>query len=79
MIETLSENAIFGHFSGPGRLLRSGFERETVVYRFLVVFWRPLGAALGAMLRPNRHRKLSKVTFFDFLTVPKSIKISKTL
>ena len=69
---------IFGDSLGCRRPPKSDFERESLSYRFLIAFWRLLGPLLEAMLRPNRPRKLSKVTFFDFLTLPKSIKISKT-
>ena len=47
--------------------------------RFLVVFGGLLGPLLGTMLRQSRPPKLSKVTFFDFLTLPKSIKNSKDI
>ena len=69
---------IFGDFLGSRRLPKSRFGRETVVCRFLVVFGGLLGPLLGAMLRQNRPPKLSEVTFFDLLTLPKTIKISKT-
>ena len=63
-----------GGLLGPlGPFLGASWGRS----RFLVVFGGLLGPLLGAMLRQSRPPKLSKVTFFDFLTLPKSIKISK--
>ena len=67
-------DAIFGDFLVSrwplGPFLGASWGRS----RFLVVFGGLLGPLLGAMLRHSRPPKLSKVTFFDFLTLPKAFK-----
>ena len=64
---------IFGDFWGSWRPPKSEFQRESVVLQFLVDFGSLLGPLLGAMLRQNGPPKLSKVTFFEVFTLPKSM------
>ena len=68
----------FGHFLGSRRPSKSESERKPIFNSFLTDFGCLLGPLLGAMLRQNGPPKLSKVTFFDFFTVPKSMHFSKT-
>ena len=69
---------IFGHFLGSRRPPKSESERKPIFNSFLIDFGGLLGPLLGAMLRQNGPPKLSKVTFFDFFTLPKSMHFSKT-
>ena len=64
---------IFGDFLGSRRPPKSEFQRESVVLQFWVDFGCLLGPLLGTMLRQNGPPKLSKVTFFYFSTLPKSM------
>ena len=69
---------IFGNFLGSRRPPKSESERKPIFNSFLIDFGGLLGPLLGAMLRQNGPPKLSKVTFFEFFTLPKSIHFSKT-
>ena len=69
---------IFGNFWGSWRPPKSEFQRESLLFQFVVDFGSLLGPLLGAMLRQNGPPKLSKVTFFELFTLPKSIHFSKT-
>ena len=64
---------IFGHFLGSRRPPKSESERKLILNIFLTDFGCLLGPLLGAMLRQNGPPKLSKVTFFEFFTLPKSM------
>ena len=69
---------IFGHFLGSRRHPKSESKREPIFDCFLTDFGSLLGPLLGAMLRQNGPPKLSKVTFFEFFTIPKSMHFQKT-
>ena len=69
---------IFGHVLGSRRPPKSESERRPIFYSFLTDFGGLLGSLLGTMLRQNGPPKLSKVTFFEFFTLPKSMQFSKT-
>ena len=64
---------IFGNFLGSQRLPKSESKREPIFNRLLTDFGSLLGPLLGTMLRQNGPPKLSKVTFFEFFTLPKSM------
>ena len=64
---------IFGHFLRFRRPPKSESERKPIFIGFLTDFGSLLGPLLGAMLRQNGPPKLSKVTFFEFFTLPKSM------
>ena len=64
---------IFGDFLGSRRPPKSESERKLIFNSFLTDFGCLLGPLLGAMLRQNGPPKLSKITFFEFLTLPKSM------
>ena len=69
---------IFEDFLGSRRPPKSESERKPIFNSFLIDFGSLLGPLLGAMLRQNGPPKLSKVTFFEFVTLPKSMHFSKT-
>ena len=69
---------IFGNFLGSRRPPKSKSKREPIFVCFLIDFGSLLGPLLGAMLRQNGLPKLSKVTFFEFLTLAKSFHFAKT-